>query len=452
MIIFNSSSHYSNTHTFTSRRAKKRSQRSINANDEDIFTSFNNSHAFVTIARFESIANVWLRTSTSFCNNNSNEFIDDFSTNDITNRERLSNYEKIISILNSIRNVHWTLKIFLIELRRHSHTNRVRKLHNQMLNFAYINMLKNTDFENIIDVQRKKSILVNVDWKWINDDLCQKLNALCRHTFFDKFKTPFHENDIGNLKFFTSLMTIICHRAFDWIRLCEQIFDDDIFSMSFRNEFKSSDDRTRISIWSAMILSICCKQKYSIRSINVFSILDLYLYQNDVRRRVLITFKQLKICMFYKTLQRRMRDLVFIIENKIQIIEQSTAIVIIYDNFDFMIDRRDERTENAQIMRSITIALLFQNRELTKQFLSMKMWRLKISSLSTIRFVEKLKFDEINKKIIAFQQIYQQLTSLMIDSIASFEIKHSSVDSIRRRFRRIFLIDRHVRHRNFFGE
>lgn len=68
-----------------------------------------------------------------------------------------------------------------------------------------------------------------------------------------------------------------------------------------------------------------------------------------------------------------MKNFVINAKNKIKSIDKTNSIITIYDNFDFMIDRRDEKIENTQIMRSITIFLMFQKQDFTTKFLKQKM-------------------------------------------------------------------------------
>ena len=44
-------------------------------------------------------------------------------------------------------------------------------------------------------------------------------------------------------------------------------------------------------------------------------------------------------------------------------------MTVIYDNFDFMKNKRDERIKNARTMHSIIMILLFENRKFDEKFL-----------------------------------------------------------------------------------
>ena len=298
----------------------------------------------------------------------------------------------------------------------------------------------------------EKKIVVNVDWKWITNNFCQKLNNFCEHITFEKFKNSFFNNDVDSLKFFISFMSIIFFRVSNWIKLCEKIFRD-IFSSIFDDDDNESNDSNEfsLSIWSTTFLSICVQKKHFIRSINMQNIFELYFYQNDVKRRVFITFAQFGLCMSYKIIQRRMMNFVSKIEKKIKSIEQFTSIVITYDNFDFMKNRRDERIENIQTMRSIIIALLFHDRKFETNSLKKKMWRFEFNFLSAINIVKKLQFNEIDQKIFRFRFTlrYYWLILFHLNKIASFEIDYTNFDSIRRQFEWIFFFHRHVCNRDF---
>ena len=98
------------------------------------------------------------------------------------------------------------------------------------------------------------------------------------------------------------------------------------------------------------------------RSTNFQTVMGLYLYQGGARRRVLDTLNKLGLIASYTTLQRRMADLTEEAARKVQEIGQLSSAIVTWDNFEFAEGKRDKRTNDHRIFRSITTALVFEGR------------------------------------------------------------------------------------------
>ena len=144
---------------------------------------------------------------------------------------------------------------------------------------------------------------------------------------------------------------------------------------------------------------ILCHRLRSRLAINIQSCLELYLYQNETRRRVLDTLCRLELTISYDTMLRRLTTLVANAERKIEALKRQLSTIVTYDNFDYVVDRREERIENKRIMRLITTTLIFERRKFDEKCLTLSMWQSRAHLLSTERLARKLKSNEINASI-----------------------------------------------------
>jgi hypothetical protein len=117
-------------------RERKRSRREIVDSDK-INTSFNQDH------RFFSLAQVFSSSSSSF-----------LSLDETRAHRYFLEIDKILAILDYMRSLHWTLKNFLAILHRNSRRHALRRSHEMLLDFIYLDFLWKKSFENQLDIQR----------------------------------------------------------------------------------------------------------------------------------------------------------------------------------------------------------------------------------------------------------------------------------------------------------
>jgi hypothetical protein len=192
-----------------------------------------------------------------------------------------------------MRSLHWTLKNFLTILYRNSRRHTLRRSHEMLLDFIYLDLLREKSFENQLDIQRTDVMFRETSWNWVAKSLCREIEYLTRLSMFDTFKKSTEINEIESLSFFTSKIESLRWHFSLWITLFDFIVAARIVE---KFEIEKSDTREN---WSVLILIILYRQMHSLRFINMQTILKLYLYQDDARRRVLIILNQLNVVMRY---------------------------------------------------------------------------------------------------------------------------------------------------------
>ena len=96
---------------------------------------------------------------------------------------------------------------------------------------------------------------------------------------------------------------------------------------------------------------------------NFQSIMSFYLYQGGARRRLLNTFNQSSLIIFYKSIQRRLKTLTKVVMKRIERVDKLSSIILDYDNYDYTADRRGERMKEARKFVSITTTLMIEGDE-----------------------------------------------------------------------------------------
>lgn len=315
------------------------------------------------------------------------------STDTSRPRRRATELEKMMIVMNSIKACHWTLKNFLTSLHRQRQHHSMRRAHEQFLDFAYQNLVREKNFEKIIDKQRENVLFLAFEWSRAVKSLSHELESLTRQSMFDAFESSTKLNDVRSLQTLRSVMTALDQQTSLWMSLFEHVAKAD----ALKDEDITEENTCRT--WPVLVMTVLSRQRHSRRATNMPIILDLYLYQSEVRRRVLTTLNQLNLMMSYQSLSRRLKELTMKTKRIILIESQRFSIIVIYDNFDFMKDKRDERTSDTQIMRSITTALLFREREFENELLNADMWHLALFSLSTTNLARKICYSDIDQKI-----------------------------------------------------
>jgi hypothetical protein len=70
---------------------------------------------------------------------------------------------------------------------------------------------------------------------------------------------------------------------------------------------------------------------------------------------------------------RRLTSLVAEIERRVVTLERLLSTIVTYDNFDYVVSRREERVENAREVSFITTALIFEKRDFVMRALYQEM-------------------------------------------------------------------------------
>ena len=97
---------------------------------------------------------------------------------------------------------------------------------------------------------------------------------------------------------------------------------------------------------------------------NFQNIMNLYLYQREARRKMLNTFNQSSLIIFYKFIQRRLKTLIKIVMKRIECVDKLFSIIFDYDNYDYTTDHRDERIKEVRKFILITTILMIEKNEL----------------------------------------------------------------------------------------
>ena len=85
-----------------------------------------------------------------------------------------------------------------------------------------------------------------------------------------------------------------------------------------------------------------------------------YLYHNNVRRRIIDFLYSLELILFYKIIKSHMNKIheKECIRNKV--IDHAHSTVLIYDNFKFSENRRNERIDETRRFKFITFVFMFE--------------------------------------------------------------------------------------------
>jgi hypothetical protein len=106
----------------------------------------------------------------------------------------------------------------------------------------------------------------------------------------------------------------------------------------------------------------------------VQTMLGLYMYQGGARKRVIETFSKFGLTKGFRTITDRYKKLNVIAQAKVREMGRNAGAVVVYDNFDFAVDKRDEVIGNKRSFNSITTTLVLEGIEMPKGGLVQSMW------------------------------------------------------------------------------
>jgi hypothetical protein len=148
----------------------------------------------------------------------------------------------------------------------------------------------------------------------------------------------------------------------------------------------------------SLMITLCHRLRSKLFT-NFSSCLELYLYQDDTRRRVIDILNKLDLTISYDTILRRLTFLVAEVERRVVTLERLLNTIVTYDNFDYVVSRREKRVEDAREVRFITTALIFERRGFVMRALYQEMWQSRIHLLSAEVIARKLSTSEIYAQI-----------------------------------------------------
>lgn len=308
-------------------------------------------------------------------------------------RRRLNDYEKVLEILNVIRDMNWTMKDFLFALQKYSDKHTIRKARSQFFDYAYCSIPNSTDFSKCLGPKRTDSLLNCWAWKTITEQLRCEIKALAEDELFGLFFTPTKTDRLGSLKGLQQVEIIIRKLAPRWLNIiygaCQEFSSCQTFETLQTSFFVKR---------CVIILAALAHYMRPNRSTNFQTVICLYLYQGGARRRVLDTLCRLGLTISYTSIQRRMADLTEEAQRAVQVAGRSANAIVTWDNFEFTEGRRGERIGDHREFRSITTALVFSGRGFEDGDLQQHMWRPYDILLSAENLVKKLQSTDIDIK------------------------------------------------------
>ena len=123
-----------------------------------------------------------------------------------------------------------------------------------------------------------------------------------------------------------------------------------------------------------IILFVLCHLLHSRKSSNFQIMFALYLYHDNVRKRVINFLCSLELTSFYKIMKSHMNN---IHEKKCicnKMINYVHNIVLTYDNLKFLKNKRGEWIDEIKWFKFITSALMFESYDRNAVFLLRFMW------------------------------------------------------------------------------
>lgn len=306
-------------------------------------------------------------------------------------RRRLSDYDKLSTVLSHLQRYRWSIRDLLAAMMQYRHKHRIRRMQQQFLEYAYVELMRDKNFEEYVGSERKQAILRSQGWKWVKDSLSAELLSLIDRDLFGSFEPPTEENEFGNLDFLEAANSNLSSLAPAWFSILEP--------PTLRSSLPSSSTQPTNNKYIFMILSVLCHQLKPKVSNTFQNIMGLYVYQGGARRRVLETLSRLGLTMSYRTLRRRMDDLTNDAQQRVRTVGKASTTVLTYDNFDFAEGRRGERIGDLRAFRSITTALLFRGQGLGGIPLHQGMWQPHLHPLSALDIAKQFMASDVERQV-----------------------------------------------------
>ena len=170
--------------------------------------------------------------------------------------------------------------------------------------------------------------------------------------------------------------------------------------MEIKPERLSQLAKDRILIFSAL-----CRQMQPRLSDGIACIIGIYLYEGGARTRVIDTMHRLGVCVSSKSVLKRVHSMEGAAEENVRLLGIDTTSVVTWDNFEFREGRRGEREGDETEFRSITTALVTENRYPELASLDASLWKPIQIPLSAKSIFLNLQGDGVPKKVGQIMQI-----------------------------------------------
>lgn len=291
-----------------------------------------------------------------------------------------SDAEKIRFFLHMLRRWRWTISTLLEKLAQCRDLPKFRLPYREFQDFAYTRVMK-SDLRDTISSTQWQGIMDAKGWQLAAQTLDSELQTLTSQSpCFQKY-TPIAGSDGSDLTETLSLLRpSIKQHAPRWTYL---------FDSTTESRSNKASKEPQI-----VILSLLTHMQQPYKSSYFATVLGLYLYHGGVRRRVLECMAHLGLSRSYKTIHRIMAVASAEQRKQIRIFGRDPATVVAYDNYDFAVGRRGERTGDHREHRSIVTALSFSNQHIPTNGLRQSMWHPE-KALSAVDMVRNLRRDNV---------------------------------------------------------
>ena len=149
-----------------------------------------------------------------------------------------------------------------------------------------------------------------------------KIKILNKHNLFEIFQTSSQNNKFKTLNKISLNLKHIIFMTFLWLKFLNLIIKKYFFVLS---KFFDSD----VIEFYFVLFGILCNLMRSNWSMNFQTFMDLYLYQEKIKKRVFNTLCKLDFVISYFTIQRQMNDLTDNAQLIIKFINKTFKAVII---------------------------------------------------------------------------------------------------------------------------
>lgn len=168
-----------------------------------------------------------------------------------------------------------------------------------------------------------------------------------------------------------------------------------------------------------LVFSRLCQLLQARKSDGIPALLGIYLYEGGAKTRTIDTFSRLGLCLTSKVVLKRIHALEKAAEQSVRELGRDPSSVVTWDNFEFREGRRGERTGDQAQFRSITTAMITQNRCEDSRPLKSSDWQPECFPLSASKILSR-----INGSRIPSQVSYKQLTLAI--ALTPYRLDYSS--------------------------
>lgn len=292
----------------------------------------------------------------------------------------LGDIEKLVYILRALRRWRWTLSTFLERLAQNRDRKEFRGPFRDFQDFAYIRVMRE-DLRGSITAPQWQEIMDTQGWQLAAEALGSELSALVSHApSFQKYSHTAEPGQRDSINSLSLLQPAIEQHAPRWMYLLNRASE---------HQLQSKPTGSHV-----VIMSILTHTLQPLNSTNFATIMGLYLYQGGARKRVMDSMARLGLSRSYRTIHRVLQSISERQKQQVRIFGKTPASLVAYDNYDFAVGRRGERTGDQREHRSIVTALSFSGQNIPAEGLRQSMWRPEIP-LSAVSFVQGLKRDKI---------------------------------------------------------